>query len=196
MKVVIINDCDLSLDFFPHRKEGEDPVRSPGCHLTDVIKSVMEESGISRTVSGAGWAPTQLNLAAEVGFMWEEILSRAMKERLPVRLDEVMVDGIAMSPDGVEWDEESGSMVLSEYKAVWHSVRRSPADNFKWMSQIMGYCLGVGTRIVKMYILYLNGDWKGSGPIYKGFRIEFSEMEIRENWMMLTNHARNKGWIK
>lgn len=199
MQLVELSEYDLTLDFFPHRKEGEDPIRTPGVHLTDIIKDIMETSGMQRTVSGNVWGMDQLNLAAEVGFMWEEILSNAMKDRLPYRIGEVTVDGIIMSPDGLEVDEEeeeNGGLVLGEYKAVWHSSRRLPVDQWKWMTQIKGYCKGVGTNVVKMCILYLMGDYKGSGPQYKGYKIRFTDLEIEENWSMLTTHARGKGWIK
>jgi hypothetical protein len=46
-----------------------------------------------------------------------------------------------------------------------------------------------------MAILYLNGDWKGGGPEYKGFKLTYTEREIEECWNMIVLHARKKGWI-
>lgn len=195
MKCVQLQETSVGFDLFPRRKEGVDPFRTDGVHLTDVIRSIMEESGISKTTSGGGWASNQLNMAAEVGFMWEELLSMVLKERLPSRVGEVMADGVIMSPDGVEMDD-CGEVVLAEYKAVWASSRHSPADNWKWMSQVRGYCHGLGLTSVNMYILYLNGGWNGKGPEYKKFRIDFTPLEIQENWSMILNHARSKGWIE
>jgi hypothetical protein len=151
----------------------------------------MEESGMMKTMSGKGWDEEPLNLAAEVGFMWEEILSMALKARIPNRIGEIKEDGITMSPDGFDVE----SWTLWEYKAVWSSSRRSPLDNWKWMQQIMGYCYGTGTVVCKMAILYLNGDWKGGGPEYKGFKLTYTEREIEECWNMIVLHARKKGWI-
>jgi hypothetical protein len=152
----------------------------------------MLDSGMMNTASGASWGEEPLNLAAEVGFMWEELLSATLKARLPDRIGEIVLDGITMSPDGLDVEE----WVLWEYKAVWHSSKRSPADNFKWQSQVKGYCKGVGTLEAKMAILYLNGDWRGGGPEYRGYKISYTQLEVDENWQMLVNHARSKGWLE
>lgn len=193
MKQLKLTNVELGFDLFPKRAEGVDPVRTNGLHLTDIIRSVMEDSGMQKTASGASWMPKQLSMAAEVGFMWEDLLSGAMKERLPCRIGEIELDGITMSPDGIEMLDDE--LILSEFKAVWASNKRLPVDNWKWMSQVKGYCKGLDLLKVKMYILYINGDWKGSGPTYDGFLIEFTQLEIDENWNMLVNHAKHKGWL-
>lgn len=195
MKLVELSEMELSVDMFPRRKDGEDPVRSEGIHLTDIIRDLMETSGMSKTVSGTMWGNDELELAAQAGFLWEDLLSLAMKDRLPCRIGEIQLDGISMSPDGIEIDD-NGEVVLSEYKLVWSSSRRPPTDNFKWMSQIKGYCRGLELTKVHMRIFYLNGDWKPPMPQYKGFRIEFTPLEIQENWELLTRHAHRRGWIK
>jgi len=185
---------DLELDLFPHRivsLDGNDDTRTEGLHLTNIIRDIMESSGMSKSVSGASWGNSQLSLAAEVGFIWEEILSSALKSRLPNRIGEIEVGGIYMSPDGLDVEE----WCLWEYKAAWASSRRLPTENWKWMAQAKGYCYGLQVEVVRMAILYLNGDWKGGGPEYRGYKITFSPTEIAENWTMLVNHARNRGWL-
>lgn len=194
MQIVELKELELPYDFFPKRREGADPIRTQGVHLTDIIRDIMESSGMSKTISGASWGRDQLNMAAEIGFLWEDVLEMALKERLPCRIGEIEVDGITMSPDGIE--EYEGEAILSEYKLVWSSSNRNPADNWKWMAQTKGYCYGLGLRRVRMYNLYLNGDWRGTGPKPKGFLIDFTDLEIQENWEMIVGHARRKGWIK
>jgi hypothetical protein len=189
---MIITQFDLPFSLFPKRGHTYlDPERTSGLHLTDIIRSIMIDAGMLKTVSGSEWGEDSLNMAGEVGFMWEEILSSALKNRLPDRIGEILLNGVYMSPDGLDVQD----WCLWEYKAVWHSVRRSPADNWKWMSQVKGYCKGLGCQDVKMAILYINGDWKGGGPQYKGYAIHFEEIEIEENWEMIVGHARGKGWI-
>jgi hypothetical protein len=159
---------ELDLDLFPRRivsLEDGDSIRTPGLHLTDIIKDIMLESGMSQSVSGASWGENQLWMAGEIGFMWEEILSSALKSRLPNRIGEMFLEGVYMSPDGIDVEE------------------------------CKGYCYGVGVEQVKMAILYLNGDWKGSGPEYRGYHIRFTPLEIQENWEMILGHARRKGWL-
>jgi hypothetical protein len=193
VKLLNCEPFDLDFDLFPKRKVENSPIRTEGLHLTDIIRSIMDDSGMLKTVSGNSWKPAQLSMAGEVGFMWEELLSSALKDRLPSRIGEIELGGITMSPDGLGVEENS--LFLFEYKAVWASSRRSPMDNWKWMSQIKGYCKGLGVTLVKMYILYLNGDWKGGGPEYKGYLVEFTPLEVEENWFMLVNHAKSKGWL-
>lgn len=190
---MICQEFELPFSLFPKRGVMfEDPIRTEGLHLTDIIKSLMDEAGMMKTVSGKGWDPDPLNLAAETGFMWEELLSMTLKARLPDRIGEIVVDGITMSPDGFDVEE----WMLWEYKAVWSSCKRSPVDNYKWICQVQGYLKGVGATTVKMAILYLNGDWKGGGPQYRGYKITFTQREIDETWQMITGHARKKGWIQ
>ena len=183
---------ELGLDLFPRRIDYEEFPRSPGLHQSDIIKDIMDKSGMSPSIGGNSWGNTQLEIAGEVGFMWEEILSSAFKSRLPDRIGEIVVDGIAMSPDGLDVEE----WALWEYKAVWSSSKRLPIDTWKWMVQCKGYCHGLGVNTVKMAILYLNGDWKGSGPEYRGYRIVYTPLEITENWEMLVGHAKRRGWLK
>ncbi len=195
MKILELKKEEFLLsDAFPKRPKGQDPIRTKGAHLTTVIQDLMETAQIVKTASGAFWGQSDLEIAGEVGFMWEEVLSQALKDRLPCRIGEVFLDGITMSPDGVELDGDEA--ILSEYKVVWASSKRSPVDNFKWMCQVKGYCKALGMTKVRMYILYLNGDWKPPKPQYKCFLITFSQIEIDEGWEMLLNHARLKGWVK
>lgn len=73
---MICQEFELPFSLFPKRGVMfEDPIRTEGLHLTDIIKSLMDEAGMMKTVSGKGWDPDPLNLAAETGFMWEELLS-------------------------------------------------------------------------------------------------------------------------
>lgn len=193
--VEVTQELTLESDAFPRRPDGQDPVRSQGTvHLTEVIRDLMEVSQMQRTASGSVWGRSELDLAAETGFMWEEMISTALKDRLPCRIGEVELDGIVMSPDGIE--VYNGESILSEYKVVWASSSKSPADNFKWMAQVKGYCKALGMTKVRMYILYLNGNWKPPQPQYKCFLIEFTELELQENWDMILGHARAKKWIK
>lgn len=190
---MIIESFDLPFDLFPRRGiVYEDPIRSQGLHLTDIIRSMMTDAGMLKSTSnGGGWEETPLNLAGEVGFMWEELLSYTLKCRLPDRIGEVTLDGITMSPDGLDVE----AWELWEYKVVWSSSAKSPIDNFKWMCQVQGYCKGLGTTVVKMAILYLNGNWRPPQPQYKGYKITFTQREIDETWQAITNHAKMKGWI-
>jgi len=155
------------------------PPRSPGLHLTNIIKDMLPDRS------------TDNELWKEPGFIWVVLLSLAFGQRMPNRPGEITLDGIAMSPDGMDWD----AWVVHEYKCTWKSVRKEPMDDAYYMMQAMGYCKGLGAKTVVMRMLYLMGDYRGSGPQYKVYEIVFSERELEENWEAILNHAKFRGWL-
>lgn len=178
---------------------GSGVVRTEGVHMTNMIRRVMARMGTSK--NAPGW---DMNIASEVGFLWEDIWSRVFADRFVVRLDEQVLDGVMCSPDGVEtdpgWIDEDGKVIiepnpdkiiLDEYKCTWKSNRNLPTDDFYYMSQAKGYCKVMSTDTVIMRILYLMGDYKGSGPSYREARITFDEMEIENNWQMILRERDN-----
>jgi len=128
---------------------------------------------------------------AEIGFLFEEALSRAFRERLGKRIGEVELDGIVCSPDGFDFE----NWILEEYKCTWRSSKMLPDQMWRWMVQIKGYCKVTETTRVLMRVLYLNGNYRGSGPEYKHFNLDFTQDEIDVNWSMLVSHAKRKGWL-
>lgn len=160
--------------------------RTAGLHLSDVIHDIATTSGIDHYKRGNG-----TNLRMEMGFLWEDVLSLALKDRLPNRLGEIRKDGILMSPDGLNVEEWE----LCEYKCTWKSSRSDPLDNWRWCTQILGYHSGLGTNVCNLKVLYINGDYRDSGPQFFQYRLYATDPEIEENWQMIINHARSRGWI-
>ena len=131
-------------------------------------------------------------LWGEVGFLWEMVLSRALADHCSERPGEVELDGVIGSPDGFDPDTQ----VLDEYKCTWRSIKNAKPENvWKWMVQVKGYCKMLGVATVRFHILYLMGDYKGSGPLYRSYLFSFTQREIDENWTMLLNHAKLRGWL-
>ena len=66
----------------------------------------------------------------EKGYLWEAALSAGFKEKAADRPDEVELDGIAMSPDGLARDEdEFPTGAIEEYKCTLCSAANPPTDN-------------------------------------------------------------------
>ena len=162
--------------------------RGSGLHLSQIISSLANESGLDGFGEHSG-GPT---LRMEVGFLWEDLLTLVLKERLPQRMGEIVRDGVIMSPDGVGWGD---AWELAEYKATWKSSKNSPTDNWRWMTQIRSYLAAVEADICNLFVLYVMGDYRDSGPQAFHYRISFTQRELEENWAMITRHARNKGWL-
>jgi len=168
--------------------------RSTGLHQSDIIKD------ISATMFGekGHW-----DYAAEPGFLWEDVFSRAWadrehKEGVIFRPEEVEKDGISISPDGlfVPNTATDAGLLLVEYKYTWQSSLKPPQDRWEWMTQLMGYCWVLELSRVRLHVFHCNGDYRENRrPQYLEWEIGFEEWEMRENWDMLVNHAKGKGWL-
>ena len=162
------------------------PPRSPGIHLTNITNDIYY------TVLHGKDNRTDNQIWGEVGFIWEELLTMAFREKLANRPGEIMLEGVAMSPDGMDWE----NWVVHEYKVTWRSSAKLPVDDERWMMQAKGYCKGLGAKTVVMKILYLMGDYRENRePVYKVYEIVFSPQELEENWQMVMAHAKWRGWL-
>lgn len=169
------------------------PLSGPGnrtidrLHLSDIYTD-LEKTLFPKSTSADCTNP----LWAEVGFMWETLLSTVLTDHCTERPGEIELDGIIGSPDG--FDPHTG--ILDEYKATWKSIKNAhPSNVWKWMVQVKGYCKMLGVNTVRFHVLYVVGDYRGSGPLYRSYLFCFTDQEIEENWSMLVNHAKARGWL-
>jgi hypothetical protein len=166
--------------------------RAPGLHLTAVIKSLMNKLGHGKTAPG--W---EMNVCADIGFLWEDALAWAYRDKRMgctchgitgdiFRPPPMQIDGIWMSPDGVGPDIEGGEPWANhEYKCTWRSVNKSPLDDFYWSTQFQSYARGLGTRVTIVHVMYLLGDYKGSGPLHRVWRIVWDTDYMEQTWGMI-----------
>lgn len=169
-------------------------VRSSGLHLSTIYQDI-ENTFITRNEMD----PEELAFFRAGGFLWERSLSQAFASSVTngdwVRPGEWHLDGIIGSPDLLDLPRWR----VIETKCTWKSSRRLDAleKNFwVWLVQIKGYCRMVGTQEALLLAFHINGDYRGSGPLVRAIELKFTQNEIEQNWRMITNHARKKGWIK
>jgi len=158
-------------------------------HLTDIIKRMDQTD-----YTGVKW---NMNLTPDCGFIWERALEMAYKDKLGIRPNEIIVDGIVGSPDGVgddPWGEVD--FVNEEYKLTWKSSNNPIESNWYYITQFKSYCKMLGTRVTVVRIIYVVGDYKGSGPQYFTYRLEFTQKEIDENWAYIRQFAINEGMLE
>jgi hypothetical protein len=183
-----------------HRPEREH-ARTPGVHLSGVLVKVAESIGVLKPGEPI---EEDLPLRVVAGHMWEEF-AVSLYPGIVWQPGETCVDGVWMTPDGLEADCYLYQMIggaytnpnpiiradaLHEFKCTWKKVRSGPdlLAEWYWMAQGKGYCKGYGVRHVKWHVFYVNGDYHNSGPIYKTYTVEFSEKEIEQSWRMVLNH--------
>lgn len=171
----------ISRPFSPH-------ARSPGIHLSGVLAAVAQRIGVLKP--GAPW-DDELPLRMVVGHMWEEFAVSLYPE-IDWQPGEICVDGVWMTADGIQagGTPHCGADVLHEFKATWKRTRSGAEmlEEWYWMRQGMGYSHGYGVRHVWWHVLFVNGDYRDSGPQYKRYLIEFSDKEIEQTWTMVCNH--------
>lgn len=184
MRVDLIDEQYQPFKDETNRTRGEGVV-----HLTDIIRALDQ-----RDYSGVKW---NMDVTADCGFIFERALEQAYKSKLGIRVNEIEVDGVIGSPDGIGEDPQGKvGFVDEEYKLTWKSCNSPIENNWYYMTQFKGYCWMLGTCVTVARVLYVVGDYKGSGPVYKVYRIEYTGKEIKKNWEYLMAHVRNEGWLK
>lgn len=180
------------------------PTRSPGVHLSEVIRDLALRGGIlDKKFANDDIEDHPERIA--LGLAWEEWVSKQHPE-ICFHPGEVMVDGISMSVDGVSVGSDELSIfgqegtALHEIKLTWKSARKPIDEQWMWITQVKGYLHGLSfmqkTKVRRAYLhpFYVNGNYSRSpgdplgGPKYMIYGMEFSDLEIAENWSMLTSH--------
>ncbi len=200
-------------------KTGED--RSPGLHLSDVIKSVMQDLN-PKTYGKAGSVQTFDTTTLtrfEAGFTFEEMMEHAFAARRVdvARVGEVELDGIAGSPDGINVTEDPGIVV--ETKFTWKSMRGTPwpceehtepmrwcescgpqewdSKHLAWLLQMQGYCKMLNLHRAQLWALFVNGSYSPAGsPVLRVWQFEWTQGELDATWAMFLRQAREKGLLK
>lgn len=156
-------------------------------HLSDIAKFIEYKMQFGAKQKALNW---DMVAAAEVGFLWEDLLSLVLADRYAARLGEVEKDGIVGSPDGLNVYDPfwNSSLHNEEYKATWRSTNKKPTDIWYWMTQFKSYCYMLNVDVTILRVLYLMGDYKGSGPIPMIYGLRFTDQELKENWKMILTH--------
>lgn len=199
---MIIIDLDFDLNLIQGSKPAVgDGKRSPGLHLTDIIHSMEADLGLREGSA----SEEQLATYAAMGFVWERIVEQgialACQNERYVRPGEVMLDGIAGSPDLLDSDHR----LVIDTKALFKSSNKLDdlARNFwGWTIQLKGYCHMVSQdraqswNTAELWVIPICGNWKPpmiGPPVRK--RLQFTRVELADNWRMLMQHATEKGML-
>lgn len=178
------------------------PRSSDTTHLTSIIRSLQEKLHIAKTAPG--W---EMNVCADIGFLWEDALSMAYRDKRVIgyvpgdgvvgdvyRPGEIIKDGITLSPDGMGPDpKDKVAYADHEYKCTWRSSLKFPEDDFYWDTQFKCYTLAMETSVCVVHVMYLMGNYRGSGPRHVVYRIEYTDAEMQKAWDMVCRHRDEMG---
>lgn len=175
--------------------------RSPGLHQSEIIKrmaidlgildqEVIEDLGIT-DAQEAWWASLnpESRLRIAMGLAWEEWYIPQIPDVID-HPEELVRDGVAMSPDGESLDviithRRQHIVRVHEVKATYKSVKTvgDLTSQWMWRSQIMGYCGARGTRYASLHVLFVDGDYTWPmRPAIRRWDIEFTQAEIDADW--------------
>lgn len=176
--------------------------RSPGVHMSDLIRPAAIAAGLfeaddelAQLPPGQRFPQPAINRMC-AGLAWEEWLAKRYAGRVIFHPGEVMLDGVAGSPDGISWDTNN-RVFVHEFKLTWKSANKPTQRCWYWVSQIQAYLLGLQAIVQPMggtigggylHTYHVMGDYRGSGPIYRVMYLEFGQMELVENWAALMQY--------
>lgn len=180
-----LTELSVSTADFGNISQEQSQPRSVGLHVSQIIHHIMVTSGLAEAND---FTEDDLGMFAIIGRLWEQMLADVMfRPPRYQRPGEIEVDGIYGSPDAV--DCEDGC--LMEFKVTWKSSSRAIESFFKYMLQVKAYCYMLGLTRVRLYVFFVCGNWKPPIPQVKGWEIEFSPHELKDNWRMLVQNGRD-----
>lgn len=169
--------------------------RSSGLHLSQIYFDIENTAAPKNN----NFTPDELQHYRAMGFMWEWVVSKAMAQSLEysdlMRPGEVTHEGVIGSPDLIHIP----TWTVVDTKATWRSLYK--LDNLEkffwsWLVQLKGYCRMMETNKARLLVFGINGNYRPPVPQTRRLDIEFTSLEIKDNWSMLMQHARRRGWIK
>lgn len=189
-------------------KATEGYIRAVGVHASDLygayFKAVQPERYDKRDKHGKelpmSWA------RVELGTVFETIAAIILAERLlGSRPDEMKVRAklpsgrrktIYFSPDHL-FDDDDGTLVLGEFKCTWMSTKDAPHHKKfdKYRAQMMLYCYWLGITKARLYVFFVNGDWKTFEPDLRAWEFEFTKDDLQRNYNRIMTYAEKKGLV-
>lgn len=105
--------------------------------------------------------------------------------------------GTLYSPDYLF--TEGSDLILGEFKLTWYSSREAPTAGSqfqKYWTQQMLYCHWLGIRKSRLYVFFVNGDYKPPSPSLRVWEATFTQQELQDEYNVIVRFARKKGLLK
>jgi hypothetical protein len=185
--------------------------RQAGWHVSEIIRDLLDtlENRKSGPIDEAVRTRMEAGFAVERAFE-DGYKSVVVGDELGERIDEIELDGIWGSPDGVVFASDEGyeqmsnaigtkyPTILDEVKATWMSERKTkPHEVQRYRMQVLAYLkmlseeYGEKVRTVRFWCYYVNGDYTyPMKPHAVRYTYEASDQEVEENWAMIVAHKK------
>ncbi len=169
-------------------------VRSPGCHVSQIISSIDKKYGKLKGRTDIDEKPDEYwNNYRLAGFLIERAFRELLTDLNLTRPGEITMDGIHMTPDFLDTEK----YIIEEFKATWRSAGHEiDGPQFEsWFMQIKAYCKALGCLKARLRVFFMNGDYKPRIPLIRAWDIEFTQQELDRNWDLLVAHAKAEGML-
>lgn len=164
------------------------PIRTPGIHLSDVIRRICIFRGDFEDTDDPN------EVLWDIGVNHEYAVKQRLHRDHPGRfmeLGEIEVDGIKMNLDLLDTEPWRPW----EVKLTRMSAKHEPgsAKFWKYEAQVKGYCKGIKSLAAALDVTHLDGyyerDYSKRKAIRRIWAYTFSEREIYEFWRMILTTA-------
>lgn len=173
----------------PINKKGRlhEAPRTKGIHLSGILRYIMVESGMRKEL--AQTEDEELPLRMAMGLAWEEFAASLYPEMM-WQPGEITNEGVIMTCDGHSFHIPGAEDVfaLEEFKLTWKKRKDGPTllrEEWYWLQQARGYCWGYESNMVRFHVCNVMGDYKGGGPSYMRYVVEFDERDLATTAKML-----------
>ena len=172
----------------------DDPQRPKGLHVSQIINDLLQ------VIDPKRYGQIELPvLKITAGLALEQQIEKLLASKMPggFRPDPIQKDGVWMSPDNVAPEPWR----IREFKLSWYSMKTKPCPDhdvyWGWRVQMMAYCWALETQISELWVFFVNGEYPVGvpSPQLQTMVIDWSLQELEENWWMLINHAKYRGWL-
>lgn len=185
--------------------------RSPGLHLSTILKSILTTMDPQRF---GGEITTEAIARFEAGFAFEEAVSNALATRLYRRVarkggvllqHELEHEGVYGTPDIIFLSDYSIGEVKFTFMSPGPLYNKDDSQCqclmdkkfWHWNFQVKCYLRMLGrAHSAAFYILFARGDYKSNDVIKHAHRVTYTDIELEEAWMAAKNHAKGKGWLR
>lgn len=183
--------------------------RSEGLHHSRIVHDILctlDPERYDDREGGPNWMNFLSGLILERAFelAWlDKEISDGHRPEL-IRPGEIKYDGIIVTPDAYD------TMMFrpEEYKCTKKSCRQDITDKKFWQYwvQLKAQAMATGSDSGVLWVMFINGNYNRSGVladgsidpdsgwVIRGWEAYFTQLEKEENWAMLTNHAKSRGW--
>ena len=122
-----------------------------------------------------------------LGVAWEEFVA-SLYPTMDYQPGEVIIDGIAMTCDGINWLPQYEENCIEEMKSTYESST-NPISWMKQQQAARNTATGTGHAFtVRWHSCHLRGDYKSWKPCYMRRTVRFSDKEVEQTHQMFVKN--------